>query len=92
MTTEPLGYRMPAEWEPHEAVWLGWPHNSSDWPGTIAAIHFVYAEIVRRIAEIAIVRIFVSAERLEAKARTVLQTCGFAPDRLDFFRIPSTRV
>ncbi|HVI10444.1 MAG TPA: agmatine deiminase family protein, partial [Candidatus Binatia bacterium] len=26
-------YRMPAEWEPHAATWLAWPHNHGDWPG-----------------------------------------------------------
>ena len=30
--------RMPAEWEPHEATWIGWPHNASDWPGKFASI------------------------------------------------------
>ena len=30
-----LGFSMPAEWEPHEATWLGWPHNESDWPDTV---------------------------------------------------------
>ena len=28
-----LGYAMPAEWEPHAATWLAWPHNHDDWPG-----------------------------------------------------------
>ena len=31
-----LGYRMPAEWEPHEATWIAWPHNRDDWPGKFA--------------------------------------------------------
>ena len=34
-TPADLGYSMPAEWEKHEATWLGWPHNASDWPGKI---------------------------------------------------------
>jgi len=25
-----LGYRMPAEWEPHAATWLAWPHEKTD--------------------------------------------------------------
>jgi agmatine deiminase len=33
-----LGYSMPAEWEAHEATWLGWPHNPSDWPGKLDTI------------------------------------------------------
>ena len=32
-TPAALGFSMPAEWEPHEATWLGWPHNPTDWPG-----------------------------------------------------------
>ncbi len=91
MMTEPLGYRMPAEWEPHEAVWLGWPHNASDWPGKIAAIHFVYAEIVRRIAESETVRILVSDDRHEAKARMILKNCAVDPQRVEFFQMPSDR-
>ena len=47
-TPAALGYRMPAEWEPHASTWLGWPHNRSDWPGKFPAIPWVYAEINRR--------------------------------------------
>ena len=50
---------MPAEWEPHEATWLGWPHNASDWPGKLAAIYWVYGEIVRKLADGERVRILV---------------------------------
>ncbi len=82
---------MPAEWEPHEAVWLGWPHNASDWPGKIAAIHFVYGEIVRHIAASEIVRIIVNDERHEAKARAVLGRVGVDPQMVEFFQIPSNR-
>ncbi len=32
-TPASLGFSMPAEWEPHEATWLAWPHNPTDWPG-----------------------------------------------------------
>ncbi len=41
---------MPAEWEPHEATWLAWPHNPEDWPGKFQAIPWLYAEIVRLLA------------------------------------------
>ena len=50
-TPRELGYRMPAEWEPHEATWLAWPHNPEDWPGKFQAIPWLYAEIVRLLAE-----------------------------------------
>ena len=42
-----IGFRMPAEWEPHEATWIAWPHHRADWPGKFAPIPWVYAEIVR---------------------------------------------
>ena len=41
---------MPAEWEPHEATWIAWPHNREDWPGRFAPIPWVYGEIVRKLA------------------------------------------
>ncbi len=40
---------MPAEWEPHEATWLAWPHERSDWPGKFAPIPWVYGEVARRL-------------------------------------------
>ena len=36
-TPRALGFRMPAEWEPHEATWIAWPHNREDWPGKVRA-------------------------------------------------------
>lgn len=48
---------MPAEWEPHEATWLAWPHEESDWPGKFEPIPWVYAEIVARLAKVERVRI-----------------------------------
>ncbi|MBY0460432.1 MAG: agmatine deiminase family protein [Gemmataceae bacterium] len=48
--TETAPFRMPAEWEPHAATWLAWPHNEQDWPGRFDPIPWVYAEIVRALA------------------------------------------
>jgi len=45
-----VSIRWPAEWEPHAATWIAWPHHEPDWPGKIAAIPWVYAEIVRVLA------------------------------------------
>ena len=52
MTPAQLGYRMPAEWEPHEATWIAWPHNRDDWPGKFAPIPWVYTEIVRHLSRV----------------------------------------
>ena len=65
-------FRMPAEWDRHEATWLGWPHKRSDWPGRFAPIPWVYGEIVRKIAPGETVRILVDSESHEKSARKVL--------------------
>jgi agmatine deiminase len=82
---------MPAEWEPHEATWLGWPHNASDWPGKIAAIHFVYGEIVRKITLGEKARIIVNDEQHEKKARRTLEDVGVDMKAVEFFRVPTDR-
>jgi agmatine deiminase len=84
-------YRMPAEWEPHEATWIGWPHNRSDWPGKFAAIPWVYGEIARVIAAGEIVRILVGSKAHEAKAVRLLSRVGVDPSRVAFFRFPTDR-
>ena len=88
----PLGMRrMPAEWERHEATWISWPRNASDWPGKFAAIPWAFAEIARRIATEEILRIIVASAPHEARARRVLARVGVDPARVEFFRIPSDR-
>jgi agmatine deiminase len=82
---------MPAEWEPHAATWIGWPHNKSDWPGKFALIPWVYAEIVRKLAPGELVRILVNSAAHEAQARRVLTKTGVDPARLEFLRFPTDR-
>ena len=90
-TPQALGYHLPAEWEPHEATWLGWPHNLTDWPGRFAPIPWVYNEIVRRLAPGETVRILVNSKSHEARARRVLQRAGTDLARVEFFRFPTDR-
>jgi agmatine deiminase len=82
---------MPAEWDEHEATWLGWPHNLSDWPGRFAPIPWVYGEIVRKLAAGEIVRILVPSREHEAKARAILRRVGADTERVEYFRIPTDR-
>ena len=82
---------MPAEWEPHHATWIGWPHNASDWPGKLTPIQWVYGEIVRKLVPGEIVRILVSSAAHERRARGVLGKVGVDPAHLEFFRFPTNR-
>jgi agmatine deiminase len=86
-----LGFRMPAEWEPHAATWIGWPHNASDWPGKLAAIQWVYGEIVRKLAPGETVRILVQSAEHERQARRALGRIGVDPACVEFLRLPTNR-
>jgi agmatine deiminase len=91
-TPHQLGYRMPAEWERHEATWLAWPHNPDDWPGKFQAIPWVYAEIVRILSAQERVHILVNDVKAEERARSILDRAGGALDQVSFHRWPTNRV
>src|ERR1041385_3518008 len=71
-TPAALGFSMPAEWEPHAATWLGWPHNDTDWPGKLDTIRWVYGEMVRKISAGELVRILVRNDAEKKLARGYL--------------------
>ena len=82
---------MPAEWEPHEATWLAWPHERTDWPGKFAPIPWVYADIVRRLSRVERVRILIGSAEEEKSARRMLQKSGADLGGVEFFRVPTNR-
>ncbi len=82
---------MPAEWEPHEATWLGWPHEVTDWPGKFAPIPWAFAEIVRHLSEVERVYLLVENRESESRVRTILKKCGVNLDAVDFFRVATDR-
>ncbi len=84
-------YRMPAEWEPHEATWIAWPHYERDWPGRFGPIPMAMAEVVRHVFAGEIVRILVNSKSHEAGARILLGQVGVDPKRVEFLRIPTDR-
>jgi agmatine deiminase len=86
------GYRMPAEWEPHESTWLAWPHFRGDWPGKFEPIAWVYAEIVRNLARLERVDLIVNDASWENRARAVLEKAGALSDNVCFHRWRTDRV
>jgi len=82
---------MPAEWERHEATWLGWPHELSDWPGKFAPVPWVYADIVRHLSRVERVYLLVENRAAEARVRTILKKSGANLGAVDFFRVPTDR-
>src|SRR3981189_1869262 len=86
-----LGFRMPAEWEPHEGTWLGWPHELTDWPGKFAPIPWAFAEIVRLLARVERVFLFVENRDTESRVRSMLKKSHVNLDAVTLFRIPTDR-
>src|SRR4051794_40374289 len=95
LTIEPsLGRRMPAEWEKHDATWIAWPHHEPDWPGKLAPIPWVYAEIVRALSDSERVEILCHDQAVADNARSLLSAHG-VPDRPEKYRLhiaPNDRV
>jgi agmatine deiminase len=91
-TPRALGFRMPAEWEPHEGTWIAWPHNEDDWPGRFGPIPWVYGEIVRKLAAVERVHILVRDEELRESARAVLEKCGANLAAVEFVEWVTDRV
>lgn len=91
VTPAALGFHQPAEWEPHEATWLGWPHNASDWPGKFEVIPWVYGEMVRHISAGENIRLLVRHARDEAFARRVFRHVGVDLRRIRFVTHPTNR-
>jgi agmatine deiminase len=84
--------RMPAEWEPHAATWLAWPHNHADWPGKFTPIPLVYAEIIRHLGRHEQVQLIVDDAAAEAKVRKLLVRVGARVDRVAFHHWPTDRI
>jgi agmatine deiminase len=84
LTPRQLGYRMPAEWERHQATWLVWPQNRTDWPGKFEPIPWVYADIVRHLARVEDVNIILRNATIRNKARDVLSRSGADLKRVKF--------
>ncbi|MES1208826.1 MAG: agmatine deiminase family protein, partial [Pseudomonadota bacterium] len=90
-TPAALGFRMPAEWEPHAATWLAWPHEPRDWPGKLAPIPWVYGEVVRQLTRGERVRILTHDAAVERRARALLGRVGVDLAQVDFVRAPTDR-
>jgi agmatine deiminase len=84
---------MPAEWEPHEATWLAWPHNPEDWPGKVSD-HSVglCGDCAAALAARERVHILVDDAKAEARARSILSAPARVLDQVSFHRWPTNRV
>ena len=86
------GYRIPAEWEPHAATWLAWPHYHGDWPGKFEPIPWVYAEIIRNLAKHERVELIVNDASAARQARRVLERGDAFSANIRFHRWATNRI
>lgn len=91
-TTAPGTWRMPAEWERHDATWIAWPHHEPDWPGKIEAVHWVYAEITRALAAHEPVQLLCHNDIVRDRAAEALRAHDVALDRVTMHVVPTDRV
>lgn len=71
-----LGYRMPAEREPHKATWLAWPHNEETWPGRLPHVEEIYLEMIQALAPHEKVHLLVNDPPMEERVRKRLGQKG----------------
>ena len=89
-TPRSLGYRMPAEWEPQEAIWLSWPQNETTWPGGLLKdVEAAYAQAIHALHTHQKINLLVKDADVEAKARTMLPRAGVALAPVNFVQVPT---
>jgi agmatine deiminase len=87
-----LPLRFPGEWEPHRATWIAWPHHEPDWPGKLASIPWVYAEIARVLAEHEAVEVLCHDGAVREDARAKLAAHHVRMQRVRLHLVPNDRV
>ena len=85
-TPATLGYRMPAEWEPHTATWLSWPRREGiSFPGSFDRVLPAFRAMIAALVESEPVCINVCNGAHEGEARAVLKDVDLS--RITFYRI-----
>lgn len=83
------GFRFPAEWHPHRATWLSWPHNTNSWPGKIDTIYKPYCEFIKAVTQGELVCINVADAKMENQARKYLEAVDTDLSRIEFYHHPT---
>jgi agmatine deiminase len=89
MTPAQLGYRFPAEFEPHLATWLSWPHKEASWPGKLDSIFSAYSQFVKYISLSEKVRINVANDAMKLFASRHLESAGVDMQQVTFYNHPT---
>jgi len=88
-TPKSQGFRFPAEWAPHRATWLSWPHNKNSWPGKIETIYKPYCEFIKAVARDEQVCINIGNDAMQKQAITYLKEVGADMSKITFYQHPT---
>jgi agmatine deiminase len=88
-TPKASGYYFPAEFHPHVATWLSWPHKEASWPGKIHSIYPYYCQFIKELVKGEDVCINVKDEGMKAFALTCLEQASVDTEKLRFFFHPT---
>src|SRR5262245_27714004 len=91
-TPRSLGYSMPAEWAPHRATWLSWPHNEETWPTQLERVRRIWVQMVSALSPHEQVYFLVNDERTEGNVTSRLKQAGTAMANVTLLRIPTVDV
>ncbi len=88
-TPKELGYFFPAEWHPHTATWLSWPHKEASWPGKIHTVYHPYVQFIKALTEGETVCINVANAAMELFAKEQLNAQQVDLNKIKFFHHPT---
>lgn len=88
-TPKELGYYFPAEFAPHVATWLSWPHKEASWPGKIDTVFAPYSLFIKELTRGEHVNINVKDEAMKTFATGHLVAAGVNLDKVSFFFHPT---
>ncbi|MFT4024334.1 MAG: agmatine deiminase family protein [Flavihumibacter sp.] len=83
------GYFFPAEFAPHDAMWLSWPHKEASWPGKIDSIFPYYAQFIKTVSQSERVCINVRDEAMKEFALQHIAKAGAALHKVEFYFHPT---
>ncbi len=91
-TPRELGYHLPAEWQPHAATWLAWPHNRADWPGKFEPIPWIITDIIRHVASAEAVHLLLVNHAARRQAERLLRAAGVNTAAVRWHIQPTDRI
>jgi agmatine deiminase len=87
-----LGYSMPAEWAPHRATWLSWPHNLETWPVQLERVREAWVQMILALSPHEEVYLLVNDDPMRQDVTLRLKTAGAVIENVKVIQIPTVDV